>query len=91
MGHGLQVFDESGQLAFDSSLCRGGVCAGIITIPPNRPVFQYPFMPTGRTVRVIFMDINKRNFVYTEPGGVPTLSFAASQSPRNNFAGVFFI
>lgn len=91
MGAGLQVFKDTGQLVFDSSLCRGGVCAGIISIPVAGGTFQFPAMPAGRGQRVVFADTNKRPYTYSEPNSVPTFTFIASQSVYATFAGVFFL
>lgn len=49
MSYGLQIFDSSGNLSFDSNVAAGGVCVGFFDVPSSGRVIDFPEFGTGRT------------------------------------------
>ena len=88
MGYGLQIFTPQGQLAFDASLCSGGVCVGLVNIPTSGGTFSFPGAPVGRTPFVIYNDgLLRTTWSYSEPNGVPTFTF--SSTPEGSSVGIY--
>lgn len=44
MSFGLQIFNASGTLTFESPTAAGGVCLGIFTVDPAGSTFTFPSM-----------------------------------------------
>lgn len=57
MAYGIQLFDDTGSLMWDSSTTGGGVIADSVVVPANTTVSRaYPQFP-GTTLEIIAMTI----------------------------------
>ncbi len=81
MGSGLQIFNQQGQLTFDSSLASGGVCLDIVLLPGGTSTYSFPYAPQGRTPFIIYGGgfVNEP-WSYSTPDGVPTFTFTSGGS-----------
>lgn len=91
MGIGLQVFNAQGDIQFDSQICMGGVCLGIIAIPVAGATYVFPAMPNDRAGKVIFADTSTRTWTYDTALGYPRFIFTAGQGTRPTYAGLYIL
>jgi hypothetical protein len=76
MGQGLQVFNASGGLTFDSENVSGGMCVGIVLIPVGGAVYTFPSF-AGRTAFAMAADGYKGLQWTVDYPGYPRLNFQA--------------
>ena len=84
MTYGLQLWDATGALTFDSSLAAGGVCLGLYTISTGGQTISFPDL-IGVTGVVLYTGYSTAAPIYTSdsvPGYLrfvfPSLSGGAS-------------
>jgi hypothetical protein len=83
MSYGLQVFDASGSLAFDSRTAAGGVCLGIFTVPASGGVFTFPEMGSGLQGYCInFQGKSIQGMQFDNNLGYPRFTFPNLNWPR---------
>lgn len=92
MGLGLQLWDSTGRLTFDSAQATGGVCLGFVTVPAapypftQTTVITYPIFGPGHTGFTINpcggLGGLTGDFVYDNELGYPRFTFAGASYDR---------
>lgn len=78
MAYGLQVFNASGVLTFDSATVIGAVCLGRYTVPLGGTTFTFPAFPGGQG-RFIFATGGADNSYSIDSAlGYPRFTFGAA-------------
>lgn len=80
MTQGLQVFNGSGGVTFDSNNATGGVCLGFYTVPAAGAVWTFPSMAGATGGLALLAGAGSGAFDYTVDIalGYPRFTFAAS-------------
>lgn len=88
MPYGLQIFDASGNLTFDSTQAAGGVCLGQFAVARGQTnTFTFPDFGAGHQGFVVDdMSGSAGPYTYDEALGYPRFTFDS-----NNWGGIVLL
>ena len=81
MNHGIQSFDGSGRLMFDTRNAMGGVCMGIFDVPAGGATYTFPEMGPGLQGLALSPLGVGSSWSYDNAWGYPKFTFAYAAGP----------